>query len=143
MAHPVADPLETPPGGFLKGTRIEAMGKGSSSLGLSNLGSRNLGSSGWRFALFTVLYLYQGLVAGFALTALANHFAAAGVSTAEIGRHVAIVGLPWVLQPLLWGPVIDRATPIAWGRAVTGSCSPWPVGRQVSRACFCSVRPRA
>lgn len=78
-------------------------------------GSPNLGSPGWRFALFTLLYLYQGLVAGFALTALANHFAAAGVSTTDVGRHVAIVGLPWVLQPLLWGPVIDRATPYRMG----------------------------
>jgi PAT family beta-lactamase induction signal transducer AmpG len=69
----------------------------------------------WRLALFTLLYLYQGIVAGFALTALANHFAAAGASTAEVGRHLAIVGLPWVLQPLLWGPLIDRATPDRMG----------------------------
>jgi hypothetical protein len=75
----------------------------------------SLTSSGWRFSLFTLLYLYQGIVAGFALTALVNHFAAAGTSTAEIGRHLAIVGLPWVLQPLLWGPVIDRATPYRMG----------------------------
>ena len=69
----------------------------------------------WRVGLFTLLYLYQGLVAGFALTALANHFAAMGASTAEVGRHLAVVGLPWVLQPLLWGPVIDRATPDRMG----------------------------
>lgn len=69
----------------------------------------------WRLCLFTVLYLYQGLVAGFALTALANHFAALGASTTDIGRHLAVVGLPWVLQPLLWGPLIDRATPFRMG----------------------------
>ncbi|WP_171070317.1 MFS transporter [Methylobacterium terricola] len=68
-----------------------------------------------RLGLFTLLYLYQGVVAGFALTALANHFAAAGASTAEVGRHLAVVGLPWVLQPLLWGPVIDRAAPRRMG----------------------------
>ena len=78
-------------------------------------GPPSLTSSGWRFSLFTLLYLYQGIVAGFALTALANHFAAAGVSTADVGRHLAIVGLPWVLQPLLWGPVIDRETPYRMG----------------------------
>ncbi|WP_264046176.1 MFS transporter [Methylobacterium flocculans] len=78
-------------------------------------GPPSLNSSGWRFSLFTLLYLYQGIVAGFALTALANHFAAAGVSTADVGRHLAIVGLPWVLQPLLWGPVIDRETPYRMG----------------------------
>ncbi|MGE7417594.1 MFS transporter [Methylobacterium tarhaniae] len=71
--------------------------------------------SRWRFCLFTLLYLYQGLVAGFALTALANHFAAAGASTAEVGRHLAVVGLPWVLQPLLWGPLVDRAAPHRMG----------------------------
>ncbi|MCJ2082451.1 MFS transporter [Methylobacterium sp. J-090] len=75
----------------------------------------SLTSPSWRYALFTLLYLYQGVVAGFALTALTNHFAAAGASTAEIGRHLAIIGLPWVLQPLLWGPVIDRATPSCMG----------------------------
>lgn len=78
-------------------------------------GPPSLQSSRWRLGLFTLLYLYQGLVAGFALTALANHFAAAGASTAEVGRHLALVGLPWVLQPLLWGPVIDRATPHRMG----------------------------
>lgn len=75
----------------------------------------NLQRSRWRFGLFTLLYLYQGVVAGFALTALVNHFAAAGASTADVGRHLAIVGLPWVLQPLLWGPLIDRATPYRMG----------------------------
>ena len=75
----------------------------------------SLQTSGWRFSLFTLLYLYQGVVAGFALTALANHFAAAGASAGDVGRHLAIVGLPWVLQPLLWGPVIDRATPYRMG----------------------------
>ncbi|MFC6744547.1 MFS transporter [Methylobacterium persicinum] len=78
-------------------------------------GPPSLRSSRWRFGLFSLLYLYQGLVAGFALTALANHFAAAGASTAQIGRHLAVVGLPWVLQPLLWGPVIDRGTPSRMG----------------------------
>jgi predicted MFS family arabinose efflux permease len=80
-----------------------------------NQGPPSLHRSRWRFCLFTLLYLYQGLVAGFGLTALANHFAASGASAAEIGRHLALVGLPWVLQPLLWGPVIDRGTPHRMG----------------------------
>lgn len=75
----------------------------------------SLRTSGWRFGFFTLAYLYQGVVAGFALTALANHFAARGVWAADVGGHLAIVGLPWVLQPLLWGPVIDRATPRRMG----------------------------
>ncbi|GJD72040.1 MFS transporter [Methylobacterium goesingense] len=75
----------------------------------------SLQSATWRVSLFTLLYLYQGVVAGFALTALVNHFAAAGASTADVGQHLAVVGLPWVLQPLLWGPLIDRARPFRMG----------------------------
>lgn len=77
--------------------------------------SPSLQRPGWRIGLFTLLYLYQGLVAGFALTALANHFAASGTSAAEVGRHLAVVGLPWVVQPLLWGPLVDRAVPFRMG----------------------------
>ena len=58
-----------------------------------NQGPPSLHRSRWRFCLFTLLYLYQGVVAGFGLTALANHFAASGASTAEVGRHLALVGL--------------------------------------------------
>jgi len=63
----------------------------------------------WRVGLFSGLYLYQGLVAGFATTALANHFAATGFDAGAVGSFLALVGLPWVLQPLLWGPLLDRA----------------------------------
>jgi PAT family beta-lactamase induction signal transducer AmpG len=62
---------------------------------------------GWGLALVFTLYGYQGLVAGFALTALPNHFAGLGATTDQVGAHVAAVGLPWILQPL-WGPVVDR-----------------------------------
>ncbi|AWN48701.1 MFS transporter [Methylobacterium terrae] len=75
----------------------------------------SLQGSVWRVGLFSLLYLYQGIVAGFALTALANHFAASGTSAAEVGRHLAVVGLPWVAQPLLWGPLVDRAVPFRMG----------------------------
>lgn len=61
-------------------------------------------------------YLVQGLAAGFSLTALANHLAGLGLSTVEIGRHFALVGLPWALQPVLWGPLVDRAPDFAMGR---------------------------
>ena len=69
----------------------------------------------WRVGLFSGLYLYQGLVAGFATTALANHFAAGGFDAGAVGRFLALVGLPWVLQPLLWGPLLDRAAPHPMG----------------------------
>ncbi|MFC0387022.1 MFS transporter [Muricoccus vinaceus] len=69
----------------------------------------------WRYAVIAGLYAYQGLVAGFALTALPNHYAAMGATAAAVGAHVATVGLPWILQPL-WGPVVDRFGGFAMGR---------------------------
>ena len=71
---------------------------------------------GARYGVFFATYLYQGLVAGFSLTALANHLAAQGVSSAEVGLHFAIAGLPWTVQPILWGPLVDRASGFAMGR---------------------------
>ncbi len=69
-----------------------------------------------RYGVFFATYLYQGLIAGFSLTALANHLTARGVSAAEIGVHFALAGLPWTLQPILWGPVVDRAGDSRMGR---------------------------
>ena len=65
----------------------------------------------WRYATFCAIYLYQGLVAGFSLTALANYYAGQGVSATEVGLHFALAGLPWTIQPILWGPLVDRAGP--------------------------------
>lgn len=69
-----------------------------------------------RYGVFFATYLYQGLIAGFSLTALANHLAARGISAAEIGFHFALAGLPWTVQPILWGPVVDRAGDFRMGR---------------------------
>ena len=69
-----------------------------------------------RYGVFFATYLYQGLIAGFSLTALANHLAVQGVSAAEIGFHFALAGLPWILQPILWGPLVDRAGDFRMGR---------------------------
>jgi PAT family beta-lactamase induction signal transducer AmpG len=74
-----------------------------------------LSSHGWRLGLIGALYAWQGLVAGFAMTAVPNHFAALGASAAEVGAHLATVGLPWIVQPL-WGPVVDRFGGMAMGR---------------------------
>ncbi|WP_232632050.1 MFS transporter [Methylobacterium sp. Leaf118] len=68
-----------------------------------------------RVGVFTGLYLYQGSVAGFATLALANHLVANGHGTSAVGTLLALVGLPWVLQPLLWGPLLDRAAPHPMG----------------------------
>ncbi|MBR0654642.1 MFS transporter [Plastoroseomonas arctica] len=74
-----------------------------------------LASPSWRLSLVATLYFYQGIVAGFALTALPNHAASLGASTAELGAYAAAIGLPWILQPL-WGPVVDRFGGMRMGR---------------------------
>jgi predicted MFS family arabinose efflux permease len=74
-----------------------------------------LASSRWRLALIATLYFYQGIVAGFALTALPNHAASLGATTAELGAYAAAIGVPWILQPL-WGPVVDRFGGMRMGR---------------------------
>ena len=74
-----------------------------------------LASAGWRLSLVATLYFYQGVVAGFALTALPNHAASLGAGPAELGAYAAAIGLPWILQPL-WGPVVDRFGAMRMGR---------------------------
>ncbi len=61
-------------------------------VGLS--GRPSLGLRPVRYGVFFATYLYQGLIAGFSLTALANHLAAQGVSSTEVGMHFALAGLP-------------------------------------------------
>ncbi len=73
------------------------------------------GRTRWSLPYVFCLYAYQGLVAGFALTALTNHHAALGASGAEVAWHNTVVGLPWVLQPV-WGPVVDRFGAFRMGR---------------------------
>ncbi|WP_052213547.1 MFS transporter [Belnapia sp. F-4-1] len=70
---------------------------------------------GWRRLTILALYGYQGLAAGFAVTALPNHLAGLGAAPEAIGAMLALIGLPWVLQPL-WGPLIDRFGDARMGR---------------------------
>lgn len=64
-------------------------------------------STNLRYFTFSYLYVMQGIPSGFALTTLANYFAAKNVTPQAIGTFVAVVGLPWIVQ-FIWGPVIDR-----------------------------------
>jgi len=91
------------------------MTDGMTGAGGAARGGPSMASQGWSLGLIGALYAWQGLVAGFALTAVPNHYAALGATTAAIGAHFATVGLPWVLQPL-WGPVVDRFTGHGMGR---------------------------
>jgi sugar phosphate permease len=84
--------------------------------GARDFGRPSLAGRRTRYAVFFATYLYQGLIAGFSLTALANHLAARGLSAAEVGLHFALAGLPWTLQPILWGPWVDRAADTRMGR---------------------------
>ena len=85
-----------------------------------------------RYGVFFYLYLMQGVPAGFALTALANHLAGRGTDPRAIGAFVAAVGTPWVLQ-FVWGPVIDR-----YQRSPMGRRRPWVLGSQLL-ACLASL----
>ncbi|MGH1589063.1 MFS transporter [Methylobacterium phyllosphaerae] len=86
------------------------------SLRIGVSGRPSLATRPARYAVFFATYFYQGLIAGFSLTALANHLAARGASSAEVGFHFALAGLPWTLQPLIWGPWVDRTRDTRMGR---------------------------
>lgn len=75
----------------------------------------SFGDPAGRRLLILSLYGYQGLVAGFGMTALPNHFAEIGATVGAIGGYMALVGLPWALQPL-WGPLVDRFGQSRMGR---------------------------
>lgn len=92
------------------------MTRSSADLRVGLLGRPSLGRRSVRYGVFFATYVYEGLVAGFSLTALANHLAARGVPATEVGLHFALAGLPWTLQPLLWGPWVDRAGDTRIGR---------------------------
>ncbi|TDH60999.1 MFS transporter [Dankookia rubra] len=79
------------------------------------VGRRDFTRPDWRLRTILAVYSYQGLVAGFGLTALPNHLAAIGASAGAIGALMAMIGLPWALQPL-WGPVVDGFGRFRMGR---------------------------
>ena len=89
---------------------------GRSGAGLGRAAPALFGRNAWlSFALVFCVYAYQGLVAGFAVAALPNHQVGLGASAPEVAWHVALVGLPWVLQPA-WGPLVDRYGDFRMGR---------------------------
>ena len=64
---------------------------------------------------FFSLFVLQGLVPGFSLTALFNSLAAAGASTATLSFYFAVIGAPWCLQ-VFAAPFVDRFDTFAMGR---------------------------
>ena len=82
-------------------------------------------SQGLRYGVFFLLYVRQGIPAGFASTAIANSLTARGVDAESVGTFVAWISLPWTLQ-FVWGPVVDRFQGSPMGRR-----RPWVLGAQL------------
>lgn len=91
------------------------MGEALGSAGRRGRAPPLFGRNGWSLASVFCVYAYQGLVAGFALTALPNYHAGFGASAAEVAWHAVLIGLPWALQPA-WGPLVDRFGDFRMGR---------------------------
>ncbi|NTV82953.1 MAG: AmpG family muropeptide MFS transporter, partial [Bacteroidales bacterium] len=68
-----------------------------------------------RYLTFSALYFAQGIPLGLLMFGLPAWMAINGVSAAEIGVYVAIVGIPWSFK-ILAAPVMDRFTFLLMGR---------------------------
>ena len=77
------------------------------------------GSRALRFAVFTALYVAQGIPLGLLDLALPAWLAEQGYSATQVGAYVAIIGLPWAFK-LVAGPFMDR-----FGFPAMGRRRPW------------------
>ena len=68
-----------------------------------------------RYLTFSALYVAQGIPHGLLWFGLPAWMAMNGVSAAEIGVFVAIIGIPWSFK-ILAAPVMDRFTYLVMGR---------------------------
>ena len=68
----------------------------------------------WHLSCLSVLYLSQGLSAGF-LLALTTYLATKGASLVDISLLLSITMLPWTLK-IFFGPIIDSLTIKRFGR---------------------------
>ena len=68
----------------------------------------------WHLSCLSVLYLSQGLSAGF-LLALTTYLATKGASLVDISLLLSITLLPWTLK-VFFGPIIDSLTVKRFGR---------------------------
>lgn len=72
-------------------------------------------SSVLRYLTFSALYIAQGIPEGLLWFGFPAWMAMHGVSTANIGAYVAVIGLPWSFK-IIAAPVMDRFTYLAMGR---------------------------
>jgi MFS family permease len=68
-----------------------------------------------RLAAFFLLYLTEGIPAGFTNTAVATQMRRAGLSPAVIGAFVGALYLPWAIK-WAFGPFVDVLSSERWGR---------------------------
>ncbi len=68
-----------------------------------------------RLAAFFLLYLTEGIPAGFTNTAVATQMRRAGLSPAVIGAFVGALYLPWAIK-WAFGPFVDVLSSDRWGR---------------------------
>jgi len=68
----------------------------------------------WHLSCLSILYLSQGLSAGF-LLALTTYLATKGASLVDISLLLSITLLPWTLK-VFFGPIIDSLTVKRFGR---------------------------
>jgi PAT family beta-lactamase induction signal transducer AmpG len=68
----------------------------------------------WHLSCLSVLYLSQGLSAGF-LLALTTYLASKGASLVDISLLLSITMLPWTLK-IFFGPILDSLTIKRFGR---------------------------
>src|SRR5882672_7376656 len=77
-----------------------------------------LASRRGRLAAFFLLYLTEGIPAGFTATAVATQMRRQGLSPAAIGGFVGALYLPWAVK-WAFGPFVDVLSSDRWGRRRT------------------------
>jgi PAT family beta-lactamase induction signal transducer AmpG len=73
----------------------------------------------WRYFVFTMLYVAQGIPLGLLLMALPAYLAFNGVEAGVIGAYIGLATLPHAIK-LIAGPILDR-----WTFAPMGRRRPW------------------
>src|SRR4029079_16789060 len=68
-----------------------------------------------RLAAFFLLYLAEGIPAGFTATAVATQMRRQGLSPAAIGAFIGALYLPWAVK-WAFGPFVDVLSSDRWGR---------------------------
>src|SRR6185503_6619740 len=74
-----------------------------------------LASRRGRLAAFFMLYLCEGVPAGFTATALATQMRRQGMAPAVIGGFIGALYLPWAIK-WAFGPFVDVLSSDRWGR---------------------------